>query len=45
MVYFSMDIVVDSEESVHFPVVFLNSQTPSGMTPHKILLEVGVQII
>lgn len=36
MDYFSIDTVVDSEKSVHFPTEFLNSQTPSGMPPHKI---------
>jgi len=36
MGYFSIDIVVDSEESVHFPTEFLNSQTKSDMTSHKI---------
>jgi ATP-dependent DNA helicase PIF1 len=45
MNYFSIDTVVDSEESVHFPTEFLNSQTPSGMSPHKISLKVGVPII
>jgi len=43
MDYFSINTVVDSEESVHFPTEFLNSQTPSGMSPHKISLKVGVQ--
>ncbi|XP_060876608.1 ATP-dependent DNA helicase PIF6-like [Metopolophium dirhodum] len=45
MDYFSINTVVDSEESVHFPTEFLNSQTPSGMPPHKISLKVGVPII
>lgn len=45
MNYFSIDTVVDSEESVHFPTEFFNSQTPSGMPPHKILLKVAVPII
>ncbi|XP_060855199.1 ATP-dependent DNA helicase pif1-like [Metopolophium dirhodum] len=45
MDYISIDTVIDSEESVHFPTEFLNSQTPSGMPPHKISLKVGVPII
>ncbi|KAL4090283.1 hypothetical protein QTP88_025155 [Uroleucon formosanum] len=45
MDYFSIDTVVDSEETVHFPTEFLNSQTPSGMPLHKISLKVGVPII
>ncbi|XP_022181441.1 uncharacterized protein LOC111042822 [Myzus persicae] len=45
MDYFSIDTVIDSEESVHFPTEFLNSQTPSGMPLHKISLKLGVLII
>ncbi|XP_022160025.1 uncharacterized protein LOC111026279 [Myzus persicae] len=35
----------ECEESVHVPTEFLNSQTPSGMPPHKISLKVGIPII
>ena len=45
MDYFSIDTVINSEESVHFPTEFLNSQIPSGMPPHKISLKVGVPIV
>jgi hypothetical protein len=42
MYYFSINIVIDSEESVHFLIDILNFQIKSGMPPHKILLKVGV---
>ena len=42
--YFSIDTVVDSEESVHFPTEFLNLRTPSGILLHKISLKVRVPI-
>jgi hypothetical protein len=42
---FSINTVINSEESVHFPTEFLNSQKPSGMSPHKTSLKVGVPII
>ncbi|XP_025413658.1 uncharacterized protein LOC112685849 [Sipha flava] len=45
MDYFSTYTVVDNEELVNFPTEFLNSQTLSGMPPHKISLKVGVPII
>jgi hypothetical protein len=45
MDYFFIDTVINSEELVHFPTEFLNSQTPSGMPPHKISLKMGVPII
>jgi hypothetical protein len=40
--YFSINAVIDSEESIHFLIEILNFQIPSGMPPHKILLKVGV---
>jgi hypothetical protein len=45
MDYFSIDTVINNEESVHFPTEFLNSETPSSMPPHKISLKVEVPII
>lgn len=33
--YFSIDTVVDNEESIHFPTEFLNLQIPSDMIYKK----------
>ena len=37
--------MVDKEEAVHYPTDFLNSLTPPGIPPHKLVLKVGSPII
>ncbi|GBP04408.1 hypothetical protein EVAR_6586_1 [Eumeta japonica] len=44
-IYYSVDIVVDFEEAVHFPTEFLNSLNPSGLSPYKLVLKVGCPVI
>ena len=43
--YYSVDTVVDREESVHYQTEFLNSLTPPGIPQHKLILKVGFPII
>ena len=45
--YLSADIVkCDSEEEQNnYPTEFLNSLTPSGMTPHQLNLKVGYIVV
>ncbi|XP_050064217.1 ATP-dependent DNA helicase PIF6-like [Aphis gossypii] len=44
-VYYSIDTVLDAEEAIHYPTEFLNSLSPSGTPPHKLILKVGSTII
>lgn len=46
-IYYSADSVVseDPSDTINFPVEFLNSQTPSGMPPHVLLLKKNVIIM
>lgn len=39
--YQSIDTVTNEEESIHFPMEFLNSLQPDGMPPHVLNLKVG----
>ncbi|XP_029653178.1 uncharacterized protein LOC115226319 [Octopus sinensis] len=43
--YKSVDSVLDENQAVHYPTVFLNSLEPSGTPLHKIFLKVGVLIM
>lgn len=42
--YFSIDTVVDSEESVYFSTEFFNSQTRPCISPHEMSLKVWVLV-
>ncbi|KAL4153586.1 hypothetical protein QTP88_001419 [Uroleucon formosanum] len=44
-VYYSIDTVLDAEEAIHCPTEFLNSLSPSGTPPHKLILKVGSPLI
>lgn len=43
--YLSADSVVDTETAHMWPTEFLNTQTFSGMPPHKLTLQVGMPIM
>lgn len=43
--YFSADSVDDDNGANLYPQEFLNSLTPSGMPPHRLLLKVGIPIL
>jgi hypothetical protein len=45
--YRSLDRAVteDPDDAHHFPLEFLNSQTPSGMPPHRLQLKVGAVVM
>ncbi|KAJ8890649.1 hypothetical protein PR048_010158 [Dryococelus australis] len=40
-----MNTIINEEESVHFPVEFLNSIVALGLPAHKIQLKIGVLIM
>ena len=46
-IYYSADSVIseDPNDTLNFPVEFLNDQTPSGMPPHALLLKKGISIM
>jgi hypothetical protein len=46
-VYLSTDAAIcdDEEEANNYPVEFLNSITPSGMPPHKLILKTGAIVM
>lgn len=44
-VYNSIDTSIDPDQSILYPVEFLNSLNPAGLPPHKLELKIGVPII
>lgn len=44
--YYSSDSIdIDSTKETYFPIEFLNSEQPSGMPPHHLILKQGVIVI
>lgn len=43
--YKSVDLTVNKEDSIHYPVEFLNSLNPSGIPRHDLLLKIGTPIM
>ena len=46
-IYYSADSVLteDPNDTINYPIEFLNEQTPSGIPPHVLLLKKGVVIM
>ncbi|GBP89164.1 hypothetical protein EVAR_70207_1 [Eumeta japonica] len=45
IVYYSIDTVVNTEEAVHYPVEFLNTINPSGLSYPKLSLRVDTPVM
>lgn len=43
--YFSIDNMIDTDQSVKYPIEFLNTIEHSGLAPHKLELKVGSLIM
>lgn len=41
----SIDTVINEEQAVNYPIEFLNSLEPSGMSPHILTLKVGLPLM
>ncbi|XP_037807844.1 ATP-dependent DNA helicase pif1-like [Lucilia sericata] len=45
MDYNSIDLVIQAEDAIHYPVEFLNSLNPPEFPNHKIILKIGTPIM
>lgn len=43
--YYSVDTVIEPEDSTTYPTEFLNSLSPRGLPPHQLKLKIGIPII
>ena len=44
-IYRSADSVIDKSQAIHFPIEFINQQTPSGVPSHILILKPGTPIM
>jgi hypothetical protein len=43
--YKSFDLVIQSDDAVHYPLEFLNTLYPSGLLSHKLVLKIGAPVM
>lgn len=43
--YLAIDNTCDPQETVNYPIEFLNSLTPTGLPPYRLILKIGMPII
>lgn len=44
-VYYSIDRVIEDDDTINYPTEFLNTLTPSGLPPYKLILKKGAPVI
>lgn len=44
-IYFSIDTIIDPEDAVNHPIEYLNSLTPPGFPPNRLIPKDGVPIM